>query len=123
MERILFTPMVRESFGQPPQPIDIPLTRLDTSTAETFKKQCLDCLGGQSKVVGINLSAVDFMDSRGLGALVSCSKQVQALGGQVFLVAPQPQILVLLETVALHRFIPIYLKREHFEQNLDPDRF
>ncbi|MEN9234045.1 MAG: STAS domain-containing protein [Gloeomargarita sp. DG02_3_bins_56] len=123
MERILFTPMTKEQFGHPPQTLEIPLTRLDTATAEAFKQQCLDLVNGQARWVGINLSTVDFMDSKGLGALVSCSKKIQALGGKVFLVAPQPQILVLLETVAIHRFIPIYTKREHFEQGLEPDTF
>ncbi|MEN9228035.1 MAG: STAS domain-containing protein [Gloeomargarita sp. HHBFW_bins_205] len=113
MERILVTPVT---------PVGLPLTRLDTATAETFKQQCLAHLNGQPKIVGIDLSAVGFMDSRGLGALVSCSKQIQGLGGQVFLVAPQPQILVLLETVAIHRFIPIYLKKEDFARGLEPDR-
>lgn len=123
MERILFTPIIKEWFGDPPQAVEIPLTRLDTATAETFKQQCLDLVNGQPCYVGINLSTVDFMDSKGLGALVTCSKQIQALGGKTFLVAPQPQILVLLETVAIHRFIPIYTKREHFEQGLKPDTF
>jgi anti-sigma B factor antagonist len=123
VERTLFSPITKELFGYPPQTLEIPLTRLDTATAETFKQQCLDLVAGQAQVVGIDLSTVDFMDSRGLGALVSCSKQIQALGGKTFLVAPQPQILVLLETVAIHRFIPIYTKREHFEQGLEPDMF
>ncbi|WP_448381010.1 STAS domain-containing protein [Gloeomargarita sp.] len=118
----MFTPKVREQFGSPPQTVEIPLTRLDTATAELFTQQCLDLVAGQAWIVGINLSTVDFMDSKGLGALVSCSKKIQALGGQPFLVAPQPQILVLLEAVAIHRFIPIYLKQEHFEQGLPPDR-
>ncbi len=123
MERILFTPITKELFGHPPQTLEIPLTRLDTARAETFKQQCIDLVAGQARVVGINLSTVDFMDSKGLGALVSCSKHIQALGGKTFLVAPQPQILVLLETVAIHRFIPIYTKREFFEQGLEPDTF
>ncbi|MCS6781776.1 MAG: STAS domain-containing protein [Gloeomargarita sp. SKYBB_i_bin120] len=122
MERVLFTPMTQESFGDPPQFVEIPLTRLDGSTAELFKTQCLACCNGQGYLVGVNLSAVDFIDSSGLGALVSCSKQLQATGNQMALVAPQPRILVLLETVAVYRFIPIYTKREHFEQGLDPDR-
>lgn len=110
------------SLALPPQTVEIPLTRLDTATAETFRQQCLDAVAGRAQVVGINLSTVDFIDSKGLGALVSCSKQIQALGGKPFLVAPQPQIVVLLETVAIHRLIPIYTKREHFEQGLPPDR-
>jgi anti-anti-sigma factor len=74
MERILLTPVIIEQFGSPPQTVEIPLTRLDAATAETFRQQCLDAVAGQAQVVGINLSTVEFLDSKGLGALVSCSK-------------------------------------------------
>jgi anti-sigma B factor antagonist len=54
-------------------------SRLDASVAVRFKEQMAGIIGqGHNRLV-VNLSAVDFIDSSGLGAFVSTLK---SLGGQ-----------------------------------------
>jgi len=56
-----------------------PVKRLDAAVAPAFKQQVVALVQGGEKRLVVDLSGVDFLDSSGLGALVSVLK---ALGGQ-----------------------------------------
>ena len=53
--------------------------RLDAAVAPAFKQRVVDLVQAGEKRIVVDLSRVDFLDSSGLGALVSVLK---ALGGQ-----------------------------------------
>jgi len=54
--------------------------RIDASKAPAFKDEITRCIdAGQSQIV-LDLSGVDFIDSSGLGALVSCLKRLGPRG-------------------------------------------
>jgi anti-sigma B factor antagonist len=54
--------------------------RIDASKAPVFKDEIAKCIdAGQSQIV-LDLSGVDFIDSSGLGALVSCLKRLGPRG-------------------------------------------
>ena len=54
--------------------------RIDASKAPAFKDEMTRCIdGGQNQIV-LDLSGVDFIDSSGLGALVSCLKRLGPRG-------------------------------------------
>lgn len=54
--------------------------RIDAARAPALREELLGRVdGGQDRIV-LDLSAVDFMDSSGLGALVSCIKRMGARG-------------------------------------------
>lgn len=54
--------------------------RIDASKAPAFKDEMARCIdAGQSQIV-LDLSSVEFMDSSGLGALVSCLKRLGPRG-------------------------------------------
>lgn len=54
--------------------------RIDASKAPIFKDEMTRCIeGGQNQIV-LDLSQVDFIDSSGLGALVSCLKRLGPRG-------------------------------------------
>jgi anti-sigma B factor antagonist len=55
--------------------------RIDASKAPAFKDEMTRCIEtGQNQIV-LDLSQVDFIDSSGLGALVSCLKRLGPRGG------------------------------------------
>jgi anti-sigma B factor antagonist len=58
---------------------------LDASTARAFKDAMKPLLIQDAKLV-IDLSSVEFIDSSGLGALVSCHRQAHTTGGEIKLV-------------------------------------
>ena len=54
--------------------------RIDASKAPAFKDQMTQCIeSGQNQIV-LDLSQVDFIDSSGLGALVTCLKRLGPRG-------------------------------------------
>ena len=57
--------------------------RIDASKAPAFKDEMARCIeSGQNQLV-LDLSQVDFIDSSGLGALVSCLKRLGPRGSAV----------------------------------------
>lgn len=54
--------------------------RLDASRAPVFKNEMRELIGQGHTNIVIDLSGVDFVDSSGLGAIVSCLKQMGPQG-------------------------------------------
>ncbi|MDX2084108.1 MAG: STAS domain-containing protein [Candidatus Melainabacteria bacterium] len=60
------------------------------------------------KQMGINLTELAFVESSGLGALVTAYKTYQAAGGNLAIYALQPYVQKLVELTKLNRLLPIY---------------
>ncbi|MBF2097579.1 MAG: STAS domain-containing protein [Gloeomargaritaceae cyanobacterium C42_A2020_066] len=115
MDTVILVPTTTETFGDPPQVLQIPITRLEAASTAAFKAQCQETVAGRPCHLGIDLGTVEFVDSSGLGALVACVKQVQGLGGKASVIAPRPLVLQLLEVSGLARVLTVYGSRREFE--------
>jgi anti-sigma B factor antagonist len=80
---------------------------LDASTARAFKDAIKPLLTQNAKLV-LDLSEIDFIDSTGLGALVSCLRQAHASGGEIKLTGLTNSARVLFELVRMHRVFEIF---------------
>jgi anti-sigma B factor antagonist len=82
--------------------------RLDASSARDVKEK----VGSLSRENRINLvmdmAGVDFIDSSGLGSLVSVLRTVNKLGGDIKISALQDQVRAVFELTRLHRIFAIY---------------
>ena len=56
----------------------------------------------------IDLSAVSFLDSTGLGALVTSLKRAQALGGDIHLAQVSQNVRMMIELTSLQSYLPRY---------------
>lgn len=63
--------------------------------------------GGHSRVV-VDLAAVDFMDSSGLGALINALKTTRQAGGDLRIAAPNDQVRLVLQLTNVERVLPAY---------------
>ncbi len=59
------------------------------------------------KDIDFDCAALDFLDSSGLGALISIQKMAGEHGGKLRLLTPKPSILQVLELTRLHRVFEI----------------
>jgi anti-sigma B factor antagonist len=59
---------------------------------------------GAHRIV-VDLSAIDFMDSSGLGALVGCLKSARQAGGDLRIAAPSTQVSMVLRLSNLDRVL------------------
>lgn len=81
---------------------------LDLSSAAAFKErvdQELRATGIPNLV--LNLRALDFVDSTGLGAILGRMRQVTAGGGKMVLAAVPPKVLSMLEMAGLATLMPV----------------
>ena len=84
---------------------------LDASTARAFKDLIKPLLTQDAKVV-LDLSKVEFIDSSGLGALVSCLRQAHEIGGEIKLSGLKKPVRALFELVKMHRVFEVFNSSE-----------
>ena len=76
---------------------------IDASNAGQLKPQLLEHMGQYGPELCLDLGRVNFIDSTGLGMLVSVLKEAKEKGGQVSLVNPNREIQRLLQITGLER--------------------
>jgi anti-sigma B factor antagonist len=84
--------------------------RVDLQVAAEFRSALLQLIENQHRHLVIDLGEVRFVDSSGLGALVSALKTLKLLktDGDVRLANVQPPVVSLLEIIRLHRVFSSY---------------
>jgi anti-sigma B factor antagonist len=85
----------------------VPVEELDASNAGEFKRDIAPVLEAHTKLV-FDLHRLRFTDSSGLGAFISCLRQVNARGGDMKLCDMSPQVRAVFELARLHRIFDIY---------------
>jgi anti-sigma B factor antagonist len=89
----------------------LPVDELDASNAGEFKRDIAPVLEANTKLV-VDLSRLRFVDSSGLGAFLSCLRQVNAKGGDLKLCGMSKPVRTVFELVRLHRIFDILGTRE-----------
>jgi anti-sigma B factor antagonist len=89
----------------------VPVEELDASNSGEFKRDIAPVLEANSRLV-LDLSQLRFVDSSGLGAMVSCLRQLTAKSGDLKLCGMSKQVRGLFELVRMHRIFDIYSTRE-----------
>jgi len=89
----------------------VPVERLDASNSKEFKKLMEPLIEKNSKIA-VDLTAVRFMDSSGLGALLSCLRAVANQKGDLKLFGMKVTVRALFELVRMHRIFEIVSTQE-----------
>ena len=86
----------------------------DTLNAENAKEfiDCLQPLIEQNPLLIIDMQALKFVDSAGLGALLSCLRSMEKKQGQLKLVGLGEKVRALLDLVRMNRIFSIYETQE-----------
>jgi anti-sigma B factor antagonist len=85
----------------------IPVDELDAGNADEFKRDIGPVLQAHSKII-FDLTRLTFIDSSGLGAMLSSLRQLSARGGDLKLCGMSKQVRDLFELVRMHRIFDIY---------------
>jgi anti-sigma B factor antagonist len=80
---------------------------LSAANANLFRDQARASLTDAQKTIEIDLSQTMFVDSCGLGALISLHKIACTRNGQVRLLNPTPNVQQILELTRMHRIFEI----------------
>jgi anti-sigma B factor antagonist len=81
---------------------------LDAHTAPTLKGRLAHLIEGGTHRLIIDLEGLEFLDSTGLGALLSALKRARAHDGSVDIICTQIRILRIFKITSLDRVFDIY---------------
>lgn len=91
--------------------------RIDAHNSVELKEYFLNMLEQGDIHILVQLENVRFIDSSGLGALLSGFKNAEARSGRLSLVNLQPQVLSMFELTRLNRVFEIYPDLEQALEN------
>jgi anti-anti-sigma factor len=87
--------------------IFVKVARLDASTVREFKRECQKIWNSGIKDVWADLRQVTFLDSSGIGALLSLYKLLPASNANFKLRHVQPAVQATIELLRLHRIFDV----------------
>jgi anti-anti-sigma factor len=98
-----------------------PSGRLDVTTAADFRRQVNDiaALAKPPQYLLVNLQEITFMDSSGLGALVSALKSIRNINGDMVICGANDQVQMLFELTSMNKIFKIYPTVDEFNATLN----
>lgn len=91
--------------------VTIDAEHLDASNAEELKREVAPLLEENPRQV-FDMSRLQFVDSAGLGALLSCLRRASSAGGDLKLFGMSRAVRAVFEIARMHRIFEIYDTRE-----------
>jgi len=83
---------------------------LDASNSKLFREEMVPVLMMHKRIL-LDLADLQFVDSSGLGAMLSCLRAVNGDGGQLVLCGMTKPVRTLFELVRMHRIFDVYANR------------
>jgi anti-sigma B factor antagonist len=84
---------------------------LDANEIDDFKRDIAPIIEGQHKVL-LDLSYLRFVDSAGIGAILTCLRRISEVNGELKMCSPTKGVRSAFEITRLHRIIDILNTRE-----------
>lgn len=84
---------------------------LDASNSGQFKSQLKEMVAQNNKVV-LDMSAVNFVDSSGLGAILSGLRLATHRGGDLKISGMSRSVRILFELVRMHKIIEVFAEKD-----------
>lgn len=92
--------------------------RLDISSAASVKEEVVKRLNSGERAIILNLMQVDFINSSGLGTLVSILKEVKSVGGRLALSNLVSHVQEIFEITQLSEIFEIHAAESEAQQAL-----
>ena len=81
---------------------------IDVATAPRLREQLIKLVNDEKFRIVVDLGAVDFIDSTGLGVLIGALKRVRTHEGNLSLVCSEPRIVKVFEITGLNQVFQIH---------------
>jgi anti-sigma B factor antagonist len=91
--------------------VAFPVDNLDAGNVKDFRAAIQAIADSHDNVV-LDMQRLNFVDSSGLGALLSCLRTMKGKKGQLLLFGMTKPVRALFELVRMHRIFSIYNSRE-----------
>jgi anti-sigma B factor antagonist len=87
--------------------VSFPVGNLDAGNVKDFRAS-IEAIAATHDALVLDMSRLTFVDSSGLGALLSCLRTMKGKKGQLLLFGMTKQVRALFELVRMHRIFSIY---------------
>ena len=84
---------------------------IDSGNVKDFKQVFQPVVDDGGKVI-FDMSSIDFVDSSGLGSILSVMRQLTSKGGDLRICGMRKPVRALFELVRFHRILDVYNSRE-----------
>ena len=91
---------------------------LDGNSAIQIRRRISECLKQNADIILLDLKAVTFIDSSGLGALVAALKTVRSAQAQLYICSICDQVKILFELTSMNRVFQVFPDRATFEKEV-----
>ncbi len=91
---------------------------LDGIKGNELRREVGDILGTGADVVLIDFQNITFMNSTGLGAVISALKAVKAAGGKLFICSVSEEVKMLFELTKMDRIFDTFANRDEFNRQV-----
>jgi anti-sigma B factor antagonist len=81
---------------------------LDYCAGPRVREALVGLLRAGRFLIAVDMSAVEFMDSSGLGVLLGGAKRAWAVGGALVLIGPRENVLRVLRITGVVRVLPVF---------------
>jgi anti-sigma B factor antagonist len=95
--------------------VALDVEELDANNADEFRRAVAPVLKTCRKLV-LDLGQVQFVDSRGCGAILSCLKQISPAGGDLKLCGINPTVRMVFDLIRMHNICEIVNTRDEAVQ-------
>jgi len=91
---------------------------LDGVAVNGLRREITDIVEGGTNIVLVDFQDVTFMNSSGLGALVSTLRVVRSAGAELFLCSLSEQVRIIFELTKMDRVFKMFNSRNEFEEKV-----
>ncbi|OKH52210.1 sulfate transporter [Calothrix sp. HK-06] len=91
---------------------------LDGIRGNQLRREISDIVANEAEIVLIDLKEVKFIDSSGLGALVSSMQMVRNANGKLFLCSVSDQVRMLFELTKMDRIFQVFDDQDEFHRQV-----
>jgi len=88
---------------------------LDSVNTNNLRRDILDIINSEVKIVLLDLQDITFMNSSGLGALVATLKAVKNAGGELALCSLSDQVRIIFELSRMERIFKVFGNPQEFK--------
>jgi anti-anti-sigma factor len=91
---------------------------LDGVSVNQLRREISDLVESGANIVLVDFQDVTFMNSSGLGALVSTLKVMRSAGAELFLCSLSDQVKIIFQLTKMDRVFKTFANRDEFEQKV-----
>jgi anti-anti-sigma factor len=91
---------------------------LDGNRGNQLRREVSDILSKNTDILLIDMKEVNFMDSSGLGSLVSAMQMVRNTNAKLFVCSINDQVRMLFELTKMDRIFQTFIDQEDFQRQI-----